>query len=182
VRLRRQVAAEASSQGLDITRPLTSFSISVQGSLLLTVLLGKLYFWRVSKSRKKRLLRGENPRQQASFIFGWRHLPTQPGHCPRHLQKPRRFGFRRTAFPAKSEGVRNNNTKTDVVIAVIRVVPVTVRTAGVPLIVVERTAAQNAVHFGQTPHDEPDGPGVTVLSQPPNSLPNSATISEAWRY
>jgi hypothetical protein len=26
------------------------------------------------------------PRQQASFIFGWRHLPAQPGQCPRHLQ------------------------------------------------------------------------------------------------
>jgi len=41
--------------------------------------------------------------------------------------------------------VRNTNTKTDVVVEVVRIVVVAVRTAGVPMIIVERAAAQNTI-------------------------------------
>lgn len=46
--------------------------------------------------------------------------------------------------------VQSHNPKTDVVVPVIRVVPVTIGDAGVVLIVVPRTAAQRR-SFGQRP-------------------------------
>jgi len=41
--------------------------------------------------------------------------------------------------------VGNTNTKTDIVVEVVWVVPVAVRTAGIPVIIVERAAAQNTI-------------------------------------
>lgn len=50
----------------------------------------------------------------------------------------------------EKHGRRHHNTKTDVVVPVVRVVPVAVRAAHVPLIIVERAAAQHTgIVFGQ---------------------------------
>jgi hypothetical protein len=46
-------------------------------------------------------------------------------------------------FLLRSMGRHHHNTKTDVVVPVVGIVPVAVRTADVPLIIVERTAAQH---------------------------------------
>jgi hypothetical protein len=45
----------------------------------------------------------------------------------------------------QSNDVGKHNPKTDVVVEVVWVVPVAVRAAGVPMIIVERTAAQHAI-------------------------------------
>ena len=47
------------------------------------------------------------------------------------------------AFEMRSMGRHQNNPKTDVLVPVVWVVPVAVRTAHVPLIIVERAAAQH---------------------------------------
>jgi len=52
--------------------------------------------------------------------------------------------------------VGRRNTKTDVVVDVVRVVPVAVRTAGIPMIIVERAAAQNTI-----PLDAPFTTGIS---------------------
>jgi hypothetical protein len=41
--------------------------------------------------------------------------------------------------------VGRRNTKTDVVVGIVWIVPVAVRTAGIPMIIVERAAAQNTI-------------------------------------
>jgi hypothetical protein len=52
--------------------------------------------------------------------------------------------------------VGNTNTKTNIVVEVVRIVPVAVCTAGIPMIIVERAAAQNTI-----PLDVPFTTGVS---------------------
>jgi hypothetical protein len=60
--------------------------------------------------------------------------------------KPRRTSRNQFVFLAgENNDVRNSNTKPVVPVEVVRVVPVAVRTAGIPMIVVERAAAQNTI-------------------------------------
>lgn len=92
---------------------------------------------------------------------------------------------------ARREKCGQNNSKTVVPVLVVRVVPVTGRTAHVPVIVVERAATQHAAPMSLPPQDRPQ-PVVArekfqpcywfCLRQPPNSRPISATISATWRY
>ena len=58
---------------------------------------------------------------------------------------------RRAALPAEEQKVVRDETKPDVVVGVVRVVPVAVHAARVVLIVVPRPAAQNEVSFGLPP-------------------------------
>ena len=53
--------------------------------------------------------------------------------------------FRHHAICVDIKDVGRRNTKTNVVVGVVRVVPVAVRTAGIPVIVIERAAAQNTI-------------------------------------
>jgi hypothetical protein len=60
--------------------------------------------------------------------------------------KPRRTSRNQFVFPAdENNDVRNYNTKTVVPVEVVRIVPVAIRTAGIPMIIVERAAAQNTI-------------------------------------
>jgi len=91
--------------------------------------------------------RGEyiHPRRQVSSLFAQpyqsRSARTSSSHHWRLGEKAVTFShFRQT-----NKDVGNTNPKTDVIVEVIWVVPVAVRTAGVPLIIVERAAAQNTI-------------------------------------
>ncbi len=80
----------------------------------------------------------------------------------------------------------HDQTKPDVPVEVVRVVPVADRAADVPCIVVERPASQHPVVGGPAPAQRategcPYVP-VVCLIHPPNSRPISVTIPAAWRY
>lgn len=57
--------------------------------------------------------------------------------------RPEHQAVKPVAFDMRSMGRHHHNTKTDIVVPVVRVVPVADRTAHVPLIIVERAAAQH---------------------------------------
>ena len=84
------------------------------------------------------------------------HKVNRPGICPAIFLKGLNhepFGCAQGAwtFWHKQEKRGHHHTKTDVVVPVVRVVPVAIRTAEVPVIIVERTAAHHAVMFGHIP-------------------------------
>ena len=80
---------------------------------------------------------------------------------------------------------RHNHPKTDVVVPVVRVVPVTVRTAHVPLIIVERAAAQDTHNVYGLPRQNiwhKDYIRFRFLRQPPSNLPISSSMRETCSY
>jgi hypothetical protein len=65
-----------------------------------------------------------------------------------HLYNPRRRSLSLSVILEKYKVVGKSNSKTVVPVPVFRVVPVAVGAARIPLIVVERTAAQQALQPG----------------------------------
>jgi hypothetical protein len=58
--------------------------------------------------------------------------------------------------------VSDHHPKPNIVVPVVRVVPVAVRTTHVPLIVVERAATQHAVAFGPPPQPTASRPWIVA--------------------
>jgi hypothetical protein len=93
---------------------------------------------------------------------------------------------RPVALPAVLIRVVGDASKPRVFVGIVGVVPVSVRAAGVVLIVVPRPAPHHAASLRACPrvkganarHATPDA----FLCQPPSSRPTSATISATWRY
>lgn len=88
------------------------------------------------------------------------------------------------AILAGQEKRGDHHPKTDVVVPVVRVVPVAVRTADVPLIVVERAAAQHTVIHGHIPATaaKPRVAYCVTFRQPPSRRPISATMFATCWY
>jgi hypothetical protein len=136
---------------------------------------------------KKKVARREEEISQTAGRFSIRLASFKDSARTLSAPSPKSLGgavHHCAAFPASARVVRRTHPKTDVVVTVVRIVVVAIRTAGVPMIVVEGAAAENASFFGQALHANRlhGDSGVTDLSQPPSRRPSSTTISEACLY
>src|SRR3972149_2928042 len=94
-------------------------------------------------------------------------------------------------LPADTTRYGHDHPKTDIVVEAVRLVPVAVRTAGVPLIVVPRAPAHHPSGRSPAPYPSPLLPtssrrgGVHIASdfcQPPSKRPTWSTMRAACWY
>ena len=172
------------------------------GPLLYAFFLTPAYTRRIRPSPSGRGVGGEGKSQGCTPpFFG---LVSEPGDSQAHCHAGITINSPRSGF-SRCEKRGHHHPKPDVVVPVIGIVPVAIRAAGVPGIIIVGTAPQHTGGTGPWPGMSSTPPlevlpchlgaapagrdprvagrwGCVVLIQPPSNLPISVTITAACWY